>query len=120
MNLKRGAPSGSPPRFLLRKPTIEVAPVPAGVVTLEYVSSYWVRSTDATLRPGFLDDSDVSLIPEDIIVLGMKWRWRRMKGRPFDDELTEYEAAFDYRARTDRSIRLPQVTQPTVATPGAA
>lgn len=120
MNLKRGAPSGSPPRFMIRKPQLEVAPAPATTVTLEYVSSYWVRSTSGTLQAGFLDDTDVSLIPEDIITLGMKWRWRRLKGRPFDDELAEYEAAIEYRARADRSIRSSQSPVPSVSSPGAS
>lgn len=108
MNLKRGAPSTSPPRFMIRKPLLEVAPVPATTVTLEYVSSYWVRSESGTLQAGFLADTDESIIPEDIMILGMKWRWRRMKGRPFDDELAEYEAAVAYRTSNDRSVRVTQ------------
>jgi hypothetical protein len=111
MNLKRGAPSGSPPRYLIRKPTLEVAPAPATTVTLEYVSNYWVRSATGSLQAEFLEDTDYSVIPEDIIVLGMKWRWRRLKGRPFDDELAEYEAAVEYRMQADRSMRVSQVAK---------
>jgi hypothetical protein len=120
MALKRSAPVTSPPRFMIRKPILEVAPVPNGTVTLEYISKSWVQSATGSPQATFLADTDVSVIPEDIIILGMKWRWRRMKGRPFDDEMAEYEAAVEYRARTDRSIRVSQVAVPSVASPGAA
>jgi hypothetical protein len=105
MNLKRGAPASSPPRFMVRKPILEVAPAPSTPVTLEYVSSFWISAAGGSLQASFLADTDASLIPEDIMVLGMKWRWRRLKGRPFDDELAEFEAAVAYRMSVDRSIR---------------
>lgn len=120
MNLKRAAASTSPPRYMIRKPTLEVAPVPSSTVTLEYIANTWIVSASGARRSTFQDDTDTALIPEDLIVLGIKWRWRRLKGRPFDDEIAEYEAALDYRARTDRSIRTSQAPIPSVASPSPA
>lgn len=117
MNLKRGAPSTSPPRFMIRKPLLEVAPAPSSTVTLEYVSSFWIRSVGGSLQANFLDDTDTPLLPEDLIIKGIKWRWRQMKGRPFDDELAEFEASLEYHARADRSIRVVQTPIPSVASP---
>jgi hypothetical protein len=114
MNLKRGAPITSPPRFQIRGTTLEVAPAPASPVTLEYISGYWVRSADTTpvYRAAWAADSDVSVIPEDILLQGLIWRWKRQKGLAYQDELDQFEQAVDYRARADRALRLP-AEQPT-------
>ncbi|MBN8945224.1 MAG: hypothetical protein J0H01_37320 [Rhizobiales bacterium] len=119
MNLKRGALPASPPRFMLRGRDLEVAPVPAATVTLEYVSSYWIRSADATpvFRAAFVADSDISVIPEDIILQGLIWRWKRQKGLAYQDELDQFEQAVDYRARADRALRLPAEQARSVANP---
>ncbi|MGL4287048.1 MAG: hypothetical protein ACRCVA_11930 [Phreatobacter sp.] len=119
MNLKRGALPSSPPRFMLRGRELEVAPTPAGPVTLEYVSAYWIKSADATpvFRASFVADSDMSVIPEDIILQGLIWRWKRQKGLAYQDELDQFEQAVDYRARADRALRLPAEQARSVANP---
>ena len=114
MNLKRAAASTSPPRFLLRKPNIEIAPVPSAPVTLEYVSTNWIESADATpiQKDAFGANTDNCMIPEDIITQAVIWRWRRLKGHEYQDELDQYEQAVEYRVRADRAMRLP-AEQPT-------
>lgn len=119
MNLKRGAAISSPPRFQLLGRRIDVAPAPATPVTLEYVSAYWVMSADATpvFRATFVADTDTSLIPEDIILQGLIWRWKRQKGLAYQDELDQFEQAVDYRARADRALRLPAEQATSTANP---
>ena len=109
MNLKRSAPITSPPRFQLLGTILDVAPAPTGAVTLEYVSGYWIKSADTipVYRATFLADSDTSLIPEEIILQGLVWRWKRLKGLAYQDELDQYEQAVNYHARADRALRLP-------------
>ena len=119
MNLKRAAPATSPPRFQLLGTMLDVAPVPAGPLTLEYVSAYWIRTADTTpvYRAAFLADSDTSLIPEEIILQGIVWRWKRLKGLAYQDELDQYEAAVNYHARADRALRLPAEQATSTANP---
>lgn len=119
MNLKRAAPVTSPPRFQLLGPILDVAPAPAAPVTLEYVSSFWIRSADTTpvYRAAFLADSDVSLIPEEILLQGVVWRWKRLKGLAYQDELDQFEQAVDYHARADRALRLPAEHATSTANP---
>ncbi|CEJ12085.1 hypothetical protein BN1110_02381 [bacterium YEK0313] len=109
MNLKRSAPVTSPPRFQLLGPVLDVAPAPAGPVTLEYVSSFWIKSADTmpVYRATFLADSDRSLIPEEVLLQGLVWRWKRLKGLAYQDELDQFEQAVGYHARADRALRLP-------------
>lgn len=109
MALKRAAPSSSPPRFMLRRPTIDVAPAPSGEVTVEYITANWIMSADVTPqpKPTFTANSDTSLIPEDILGQGIVWRWRRLKGHEYQDELDQYEQAVQYYATADRAMRLP-------------
>lgn len=56
---------------------------PAGLpLYFEYISKYWVASSDRTIpyeRFG-ASDNDVSLIDETLLQLGVEWRWLRTKG----------------------------------------
>ena len=59
-------------------------------------------------------DSDVPVIPDELVLLGVIWRWRRHKGMDYQDPQAEYEAAlndlasFDDRAHAMRGTRGPR------------
>ena len=38
-------------------------------------------------------DTDVALIDEDLITMGLKWRFLRQKGLPYSEEFGDYERA---------------------------
>jgi hypothetical protein len=42
-------------------------------------------------KSSFQADTDVACIPEDLIILGIKWRWLRANGLKYAEELDEFE-----------------------------
>ena len=67
----------------------------------EYVSKYWCTdSSGATGRYAWSADDDVSVLDDQIIVLGVVWRWKQMKGFEYSEDFNKYErAVMDAMAR---------------------
>lgn len=58
----------------------------------EYVSKYFATdSTGVTYKSAFTDDSDLCLHNEDIMTLGLIWRWKANKGLDFATDFQKYE-----------------------------
>lgn len=62
-------------------------------ITLEYISNGLVEDTSGTLKEIFTADDDTSLIDEDVVALGFKWRFLKSKGLPYVEEFRDYEVA---------------------------
>lgn len=75
-------------------PTMELTPAPNDVRTYValYYTNHYARDSDGVSIVEYVNDSDVSKIPEDLVELGVKWRFRRAKGLDFSAELAEYNA----------------------------
>ena len=61
------------------------------VVTFEYISTYWVTDSGGTAKARFTLDTDLSLIPDRLITLGICWRWKRAKGLDYAEEYRTYQ-----------------------------
>jgi hypothetical protein len=88
--------------------TIEVYPAMAAneVVRLEYISSHWVISADSlTRRSEFKQDADYGAIPERLLKLGLRWRWRAQKGLDYAQAQDTYEQELSREAFSDRGAR---------------
>lgn len=94
-----------PPKyFRLAGDTMSFYPYPkTGLsVTLSYLSNEWCDGGRE-----FQADGDEAFIPEDLIIRGAIWRWRRNIGADFSDYLAEYEAMLEQLAMFDQRERLP-------------
>ena len=65
-----------------------------------YVSKYWNLNAGSSITAA----DETFAIPEDLLVRGMVWRWRRQKGLPFTDQQSEYEADLIEAVSADRGI----------------
>lgn len=73
---------------------IKFVPVPAAgeECYFEYVTTNWATdSTGATGKSAFTADDDVSLLDEQLLELGLIWRWREAKGLDFETQYKKYE-----------------------------
>jgi hypothetical protein len=73
---------------------INVSPTPTTVETfvMEYQTTARVIQADGiTLKSTYFDDTDVSLVPEELVKKGLKWRLRRAKGLDYSEEFDDYE-----------------------------
>lgn len=80
--------------FRLRGNDFLLLPTPvAGLnIRFEYVSTYWV-DTDADGDGDavtFSADTNTFLLSEELLTLGVIWRWLKRNRLPYSDEFTEY------------------------------
>jgi hypothetical protein len=58
----------------------------------EYVSKFWiVDETGTTYRQYFGADSDLVLMPAEIMLMGLRWRWKKEKGLEYAEDFRSYE-----------------------------
>lgn len=74
---------------------LNMTPTPtiAETLVMEYQTTYRVRQQDGTYQDTFYADDDVSLLPEELLKKGLKWRLRRAKGLDYSEEFNDYEVS---------------------------
>lgn len=75
---------------LLINPAPTVAPF--STIAFEYASSYGVRDATGASKETFTADTDTFKLPERILRRGLAFRWKQIKGLPYQaDELAYYK-----------------------------
>lgn len=80
-------------RFRIRGGLLLVNPVPpVESWYFEYVSKNWITdSTGVTYRQYFAVDTDITLLPEELLLSGLRWRWKKEKGLDYAEDFRTYE-----------------------------
>jgi len=96
--------------------SLRVFPTPAAGNTLsfEYRSSYAVRAAGGAAKEYFSADTDTCVLPAELLVLGLRWRWKAEKGFAYAEEMAAYERAVAEHSNLDaggRSIAMDNCTQ---------
>jgi hypothetical protein len=110
--------------FRMRGDSILITPTPAAgeTIAFEYISKRWVDAspTDGVGDKGqFSIDTDVPVIDDEIITLGIVWRFLQRRGLDYSEAMLDYEREFNQAAMRDggkprlnmdrgRSDRIPQ------------
>lgn len=71
-----------------------ISPVPSASLTFvfEYISKYWILGVDGTTyKQYFTLDTDTILLPEELVIMGLRWRWKKEKGFDFAEDFRTYE-----------------------------
>jgi len=112
------SPVGPRMRFRIMGNQLYINPVGSAssvftdTLVFEYVSKFWVAATGAPttgVQTSYQLDTDVSLIPEDLLTMSLKWRFLRAKGFSYDQEQGDYQdklALYKSRAATTRNLPL--------------
>lgn len=95
--LSLGAQVGVQNMFRIRGDAILFHPTPSAgdSVYFEYISKNWVEASNGDAKEAFTSDTDTALIDEDILILGVKWRFLKAKGLDYGEEFRSYEAALE-------------------------
>ena len=82
-------------RYRLMDGQIHFDPIPSAAdqIVFEYVSACWCRSAAGTPQAAFAADTDVPILPDDLFVLGLKWRLLAAKGMNYAEERAAYDLA---------------------------
>lgn len=110
--IKRSATSG--------EKVFVLDPVPTAVETVvfEYLTNRWASDTGGTtFATKFSADSDVSLLDEDLLEMGLEWRFKAAKGLGFAAELAEYEIERDRRMANDGGTTSILIARPRFRLP---
>lgn len=70
-------------------------------VAVEYFSRNWCQSSTGVTQDKWLADTDTFLLPDDVMVLGVKWRFLAAKRMDYSEEKATWQACVDReRARS--------------------
>ena len=114
----------SGPRYCwrIRGGKMLINPIPAASHTFafEYASKYWILGIDGTTyKQYFTLDTDTILLPEDLVLMGLRWRWKKEKGFDYAEDFRTYEMQVkDALGRDGGKRRLRMDGGPHDARPG--
>ena len=88
--------SNTGPRYMYRirggKLLVNPAPSAGHTWAFEYISKCWILGADGTsYRNYFTLDTDTVLLPEELMLMGLRWRWLREKGLDYAELFRTYE-----------------------------
>lgn len=118
--------SGPYTQVRLRGDTLIAIPTPTAGSTwaFEYISKNWaVDSGGTSYDSEFNADSDEILLPNKIVKMGLRWRWKKEKGFDYDEDFQTYERMIEKALGSNnmrRNINLderPTMPQPKIYTP---
>jgi len=103
-----GITSGAPGWWRLLGNALYITPAPTAGDTLAfpYQSKYWVDPVSGSNKEAFTLDTDVSLIPERLLTLGIIWRWRSNKGFDYAEAMSTYEREVERATSRDRGLKV--------------
>lgn len=84
------------PRYRARIRTGDLLSTPAPTAgntwAFEYVTWNWILDKDGTTyKQYFTEDTDTFLLPEAILQMGLRWRWKKEKGFEYAEDFRTYE-----------------------------
>jgi hypothetical protein len=79
--------------FRIRGNSMLITPTPSASVTYayEYVSKNWCESSGGTDQAAWAADTDTGILSEELMLLGLIWRWQRAKGLDYAESFDTYE-----------------------------
>ena len=88
---------------LLLNPAPTVGSLPT--LAYEYMSSWCIKSSTGTLKSALTADNDVFVFPENILQKGVMFRWKQLKGLPYQADETRYWTLLNQYITTDKVKR---------------
>lgn len=90
---------GTETYFRIIKDQVQVRPIPAAVFdfTYEYLSKAYCKNTDGDYLLEWTTDTDVSVLPADLFIAGIRYYFLKANNLPYGDSEAEYDAVIDVR-----------------------
>jgi hypothetical protein len=80
---------------------------PSETIAYEYVTKNWATSASGTPQSRFLADDDTSVLDEELIKLGVRWRFMKSKGLEYAEDFRTYQTQVQQaRGRDGGATRL--------------
>jgi len=108
-NLKNATENGSTTVdfYRIRGSQILVYPTPSSVESLiyEYTQNTPVESSGGTAKAGWTVDTDVPRIDAFLVELGARWRFKRLLGKPYQEDLAQFNETALLKSGSDGGRR---------------
>lgn len=86
---------------------------PGETLSYEYVSNAYVLAADGVTRKGtFTADTDTLLLPEALVKLGTRWRWKKAKGLDYGTDMETYERQLERLGGANIGPRVISLSSP--------
>jgi hypothetical protein len=72
-----------------------ITPTPSAndTIAYEYMSTYWVEAANGDPKTEFTADTDLTVLPERLHWLGVRWRFLKSKNLDYAEDFRTYETA---------------------------
>ena len=84
--------------FRIRGDSMLIYPTPTNTtdtIAFEYVSDQWCETAGGTGQSAWAADTDVGVLSEELMQMGLAWRFLKAKGLAYAEELASYEREVD-------------------------
>jgi hypothetical protein len=108
MRLNSGTSGGVSGWWRLIGGALNIYPAPTAgqTIAFEYISKNWCQSSALVGQSTWAADADTGIISEELMALGVTWRWLRAKGMDYAEEMATYEREIEKAAARDRGFRI--------------
>jgi hypothetical protein len=112
--LQASVVSGPVPVFRIFGGSLYLTPAPgvANTLAFAYFSKNWCESSGGSGQAAWADDTDVGVLDEVLMALGLKWRWLNAKGLDYSEEFREYQIQANMAFGRDGSQRTLNLNGP--------
>lgn len=110
------APTGPRYQFRIRGGLLIINPVPVAGYSwyFEYISKNWILGADGTTYKSlFTLDTDTVLLPETVLMMGLRWSWKKEKGLDYAEDMRTYEMQLKDSLGRDGGKEVLRMDQPT-------
>jgi 3-methyladenine DNA glycosylase Tag len=101
--------------FRVRGDSLLLAPTPTAgdSYVYEYVSTWWCTTSAGTTGTlaAWASDDDIGILPEELMTLGVVWRFLRAKGLDYAEAFRSYEVAVMQRQGWDGGKRITSMAR---------
>jgi hypothetical protein len=81
------------PAFRIRGSLFYITPTPSATETVayEYISKNWCQSALSVGQSAWAADTDTGILDEELMTLGVIWRFKQSKGLDYSEAMNNYE-----------------------------
>lgn len=98
--------------FYIRQKNLYMIPAPVAgeTIAFEFASRYWCQSSGGAAQERWVADTDTGILPEDIMTIGVVWRYKKAKELDYAEEFREYEMQVNNRMARSGGARILDMT----------
>lgn len=100
---------GPPYIFIIQNNQLWIGPTPidAGhALSCYFMSKYWCQSSGGTGQTAWTADDDTAIIPEELLLLDLIWRYKQKKGLAYAEDMKTAQRQFETYTAQNKANRI--------------